>query len=86
VFYVAITRAKQKLFLTYPLASGSYGDFLAGPSLLLEEVNPELYDDHALLPVNSTVLNDPYSNVRYVDEDEEFKIKPGSFLRSIDDL
>ncbi len=86
LFYVAITRAKQKLFLTYPLASGSYGDFLAGPSMLLEEVNPELYDDHALLSVNSTVLNDPTSDIRYVDEDEEFKIKPGSFLRDLDDL
>lgn len=86
LFYVAITRAKQKLFLTYPLASGSYGDFLAGPSLLLEEVNPELYDDHALLSVNTTVLNDPTSDIRYVSEDEEFKIKPGSFLRDLDDL
>lgn len=87
LFYVAITRAKQKLFLTYPLASGSFGDFLAGPSMLLEEVNPALYDDHSLLsPQSGLVLNDPYSDVHYVSEDEEFTMKPGSFLREVDDL
>lgn len=90
LFYVAITRAKEKLFMTYPMAGGAYGDFLSGPSMFLGEINPELIDDRSLLSYNGTVLNDAAAGVTYEPEDIPFrtppKIKPGSFLRSIDDL
>ncbi len=87
LFYVAITRAKQKLFLTYPLTSGSFGDFLSGPSPFLTEINPELCDDRSLLStMSSTVFDDPSEDVQYIPEDRPIKIKPGSFLRDLDDL
>jgi len=91
LFYVAVTRAKKYLYLTYPMAGGSYGDFLTGPSQFLDEIHPELIEDHSLLSTNSTILNDPSADVRYVSEDEEYnqkpkKIKPGSFLIDVDDL
>ncbi|KKQ27645.1 MAG: UvrD/REP helicase [Candidatus Magasanikbacteria bacterium GW2011_GWC2_37_14] len=43
LFYVAVTRAKKYLQLTYSLTSG-WGDVLATPSLFLEELNNELLD------------------------------------------
>lgn len=86
LFYVAITRAKRKLVLTYPMASGGAGDFLSGPSLFLSEISDGLLDDHSLLNYNTTVFDDDLEDVHYVSEDAPIKIKPGSFLRSIDDL
>jgi DNA helicase-2/ATP-dependent DNA helicase PcrA len=90
LFYVAITRAKDKLYLTYPMAGGHFGDFLATPSQFLSEIDLNLCEDHSLLPTDMTVFND--GDVQYVAEEDEYnfkkplKIKPGSFLRSLDDL
>ncbi len=92
LFYVAVTRAKKFLYLTYPMAGGAFGDFMAGPSMFLNEIEPGLLEDHSLLSVNSTVLDDPDAGVSYVsDDDAPFpskpkKIKPGSFLMDVDDL
>ncbi len=89
LFYVAITRAKKFLYLTYPMSSGSFGDFLAGPSLFLNEINPELLEDHSLLSTSSSVFNSSSSELEYVDEDAPIlkkKPKPGSFLADIGDL
>jgi DNA helicase-2/ATP-dependent DNA helicase PcrA len=47
IFYVAVTRAMDELFLTYPLtvARGGRGPFvLSRPSRFLTEVDPELYE------------------------------------------
>ncbi|MDO8505087.1 MAG: ATP-dependent helicase [bacterium] len=44
LFYVATTRAKERLFLTYPIsAMGSYGASMNKPSLFVREVDPRLY-------------------------------------------
>ncbi len=90
LFYVAITRAKKQLYLTYPMAGGAYGDFLAGPSMFLNEIAVDLLDDHSLLTTDTTVLNDPSAGVEYIAEDDSDtrpkKIKPGSFLQDIADL
>ncbi len=87
LFYVALTRAKHTLTLTYPMAGGGFGDMLAGPSPFLEELHPDLYDDQSLLSYNRTVLNDPDHDITYVSEDEPpLNIRPGSFLRDVDDL
>lgn len=86
LFYVAITRAKRKLVLTYPMASGGAGDFLSGPSLFLSEISDGLLDDKSLLNYNTTVLDDDEADVHYIPEDRPVRIKPGSFLRSLDDL
>lgn len=87
LFYVAITRAKKYLYLSYPMAGGSFGDSLAGPSLFLGEISSDLLDDHSLLSSgNGLVLDDEDAGVTYIDEDKPLRIKPGSFLRGIDDL
>jgi DNA helicase II / ATP-dependent DNA helicase PcrA len=89
LFYVAITRAKKNLCLTYPMAAGGWGDSVAGPSMFLGEISADLLDDYSLLsPDKSTVFNGP-GEVTYVSEDDDYKplrIQPGSFLRSIEDL
>lgn len=44
LFYVAITRAQERLFLTYPLlGAGSYGSASREASLFVREVDPRLY-------------------------------------------
>ncbi|MFH1620974.1 MAG: UvrD-helicase domain-containing protein [Patescibacteria group bacterium] len=42
LFYVAVTRAKRKLFLTYPVTSGMDTIVLNQPSLFIEEIPPNL--------------------------------------------
>lgn len=85
LFYVAITRAKRNLLLTYPMSGGAFGDFLSGPSLFLNEIEPDLLEDHSLLSINSTVLDDESADVHYLPEDRH-KMRPGSFLKEIEDL
>lgn len=83
LFYVAATRAKKNLFLTFPM-SVEWGD-AGGPSIFLSEMSQELFDDHSLLNINRTVFND---DIQYIPEEDDrpIKIKPGSFLREIEDL
>ncbi len=90
LFYVAITRAKTHLHISYPLITGmSYGT-LGGPSMFLEEINKSLVESSHLQ--GSTVftdLNDDSEGITYImDEDQPFpsKPRPTSFLKSIDEL
>ncbi len=92
LFYVATTRAKERLYFTYPLAGGNFGDMLTVPSMFLDEFDRDLCDDFSLLKKPTTSFLDD-GDVTYVNEDEEYgnsskplKIKPGSFLRSLEDL
>ncbi|MFA6106033.1 MAG: UvrD-helicase domain-containing protein [Patescibacteria group bacterium] len=86
LFYVAVTRAKKHLYLTYPMAGGAFGDFLSGPSRFLDEIGTELLDDHSLLSTDVTVLNDDSAGITYVPESRPKKIRPGSFLVDVEDL
>ena len=47
LFYVAITRARDELYLTYPHVrlSGGYGDVFQRPSRFLQEIPNELVED-----------------------------------------
>ena len=47
LFYVAITRARDELYLTYPQLrlSGGYGDVFQRPSRFLQEIPTELVED-----------------------------------------
>ena len=89
LFYVAITRAKKHLYLTYPLTGGVM-TYLSGPSIFLSELNRELVDEHHFGSGN--VFSDPgdaLDDVTYVSEDDEpfpSKKKKREFLKSIDDL
>ena len=46
LFYVAITRAKSELYLSFPMtrATYSHGDAIQHPSRFLKEIPPELLD------------------------------------------
>ena len=53
LFYVAITRAKSELYLSYPLvrfAQGKGGDAVQQPSRFLDEMPAELRDEWNLRP------------------------------------
>ena len=87
LFYVAITRAKKYLHLTYPMSSSGWGDSMSGPSIFLGEISSDLLEDHSLLSIdNGLVLNDEEAGVTYESEDKPLRITPGSFLRSVEDL
>ncbi|MEM7698358.1 MAG: ATP-dependent helicase [Verrucomicrobiota bacterium] len=47
LFYVAVTRAKDELYLTYPISwpTSFTGDVLQRPSRFLEDINPELMEE-----------------------------------------
>ncbi len=92
LFYVAVTRAKKHLAMSYPLVGG-FDTTLQGPSLFLEEIDRELYDDHGVRSIAPLTafrdLADPIEGITYEAEDEPFSTKkkrPTSFLSSIDDL
>ena len=96
LFYVAITRAKKYLFLTYPLSKGTsnnswggsndWGEMISTPSEFLGEISADKLDDHSFLSKDTLIhLNDDKDKEpEYVDEEYEFK--PGSFLKDIEDL
>jgi DNA helicase-2/ATP-dependent DNA helicase PcrA len=55
LFYVAITRARNELYLSYPLirvVQGYAGDALQQPSRFLKEIPDELVDEWNLKPFN----------------------------------
>jgi DNA helicase-2/ATP-dependent DNA helicase PcrA len=55
LFYVAITRARNELYLSYPLIRAGYGnsgDTLQQPSRFLEEIPKELLNEWNLRPFN----------------------------------
>lgn len=85
LFYVAITRAKKHLTLTYPMSTESWGSN-AGPSLFLSEISQDLIEDHSLLSFKKTIFDNDDDEIQYIPEDQPIKIKPGNFLRNIDDL
>jgi DNA helicase-2/ATP-dependent DNA helicase PcrA len=57
LFYVSITRAKNELYLSYPLIRGGYGntgsDAFQSPSRFLSEIPKELLNEWNLRPKNS---------------------------------
>ena len=88
LFYVATTRAKQHLYLTYPMEQSGWGERINEPSMFLGEISMDKIEDHSMLsPVSSLALNelnDDNEDVKYVTDD--YNYNPGSFLKSIDDL
>ncbi len=88
LFYVAVTRAKNHLQLTYPLLA-SYNTMLSGPSLFLEELDRGLVESYGWDSTETTVFTDPSDDIEdviYVSKDDEWKQNKRSFLKSIDEL
>lgn len=98
LFYVAITRAKNYLHISYPLLSNMNFGMLGAPSMFLEEIDRDLVEGN--IGSGKTYfndLNDISEGITYVaddssdpDYDEPFpskkKTRPLSFLKSIDEL
>jgi DNA helicase-2/ATP-dependent DNA helicase PcrA len=57
LFYVAVTRAKNELYLTYPLMRGGFGnsggDVFQSPSRFLSEIPKDLLNEWNLRPANA---------------------------------
>ena len=84
LFYVALTRAKKYLYLTYPL-SGGFTSFLQGPSMFLEELDQALVSASGFS--GGTAWSDPSDDVDDIVYEAMDDDKPRtSFLKGIDEL
>jgi DNA helicase-2/ATP-dependent DNA helicase PcrA len=111
LFYVAVTRARRQLFLSYPLTMGSESLVLNQPSTFIDEVDPHLFErvelreagfggtswksvkrpgewswDESESWEEPSVQVDEPKTVWKKDDKPKPKLKPGSFLREIEDL
>jgi len=96
LFYVAVTRAKKYLHLTYSL-SGGFNNFSQGPSMFLEEINSNLidmnfagggtvWDDLDTDDTDYSQINaDSDGDITYISEDSG-GVKRRGFLKDINDL
>lgn len=85
LFYVAATRARKFLYMTYPL-SGGFTNFLQGPSVFLEELDQRLIDNN---PIGGSTVwgreDDPSDDVDDITY-EPIDKPTTSFLKSLDEL
>lgn len=72
LFYVAVTRAEEQLYLTYPLFSYSSGQ-LNQVSQFVKELPDDVYDEWRIREGKVDNIDNDDDDVRYVDEDEEYK-------------
>lgn len=90
LFYVAITRARKYLYLSYPLTT-KFSSVLLGPSMFIGEIGIDLLSRHTISTEGDSVFNDPSDDVDdivYVPVDEPFADRSfkRTFLKSIDEL
>ncbi|MGZ8899627.1 MAG: ATP-dependent helicase [Limisphaerales bacterium] len=75
LFYVAITRAKKNLYLSYPIIrmAQGYSDFMQQKSRFLNELPAQLMDEWMLKPANPWgAYSQPASTQQSTDEEEPF--------------
>jgi len=83
LFYVAVTRAKKYLYLTYPLMGG-FRSVLQGPSMFLEEVDVDLLDKHSFDLGGGSAWTDPSDDVDDITYEPDEDSRPmTSFLMDI---
>ena len=98
LFYVAMTRARKKLFLTYPVMSGYDSVSISQPSRFLIELSGDLVEVIKLKAPSVSTKTD-WSRKKYQNNQERIivlddlgeekstkKFTGGSFLRDVDDL
>ncbi len=78
LFYVAVTRARRNLFLTYASLGGKNNEYLMSPSPFLEELSEALFD--------SEHKSSQVAEVTYEPDEQSVNWRGKSFLRSIDEL
>lgn len=92
LFYVAITRARKQLFLTYPITFGGDSLFMSQPSMFVQEIPDELLEHVRLRrePSRPSVSSwDDDEAAIILDDLGETVSKPmptSGFLRNIDEL
>jgi len=97
LFYVAATRARRHLFLTYPISSGDDTLMFSQPSQFVQELPEDLVEEVRLRASPRPLPGNGRSHYRVMDDEptivlddlgERKPVKPvmGSFLRSVDDL
>jgi DNA helicase-2/ATP-dependent DNA helicase PcrA len=91
LFYVATTRARKQLFLTYPIMAGNDAFMLGQPSQFLEELPEGLCEEVRLrsAPVRRPAFDtsdEPTIVLDEFGEEKPRKTAPASFLRDIDSL
>lgn len=59
LFYVAVTRARRRLFLSYPLTMGFDALVLNRPSQFLDELHPGLFERIEIVPARGTGFRAP---------------------------
>ncbi len=86
LFYVAITRAKKFLYLSYPLLASSFS-VLQGPSRFIEEIDRSLILHERSQGSSTLVFSDPSDDVDDITYEADDSNKPvRSFLKSLDEL
>lgn len=87
---MATTRARTRLYFTYPLTSGYDTMLLQQPSLFLQELPEELFETVQLrAPLRSSVSHEDDSIIIFDDLGEPLKKQMPvgqSFLRRVDEL
>lgn len=97
LFYVATTRARTHLFLTYPISSGDDTLLFTQPSQFLQELPDELVEQVRLKAMSPSFNFKPKASRSFDDDEptivldnlgERKPVKPmtGSFLRRVEDL
>ncbi len=96
LFYVATTRARRHLFLTYPISTGDDTLMFAQPSQFLQELSNDLTEQVRLRPSSTPYTLNATRSRSHDDEPtivldalgERKPVKPitGSFLRSVEEL
>ncbi len=95
LFYVAITRARRKLYLTYPLTSGFDTLEIKSPSVFLDEIPQGALETVKLKTYQTLSSSFSHSSSNSWEEptivlddlgEREKKVMPSSFLRNIDEL
>lgn len=86
LFYVAVTRAKKYLYLSYPLISNSYST-LQGASTFINEINSDLIHKEGMGNMIGSSFFDPSDDeddISYEALDDDQPVR--SFLKSIEEL
>ncbi|MFC1787654.1 ATP-dependent helicase [Patescibacteria group bacterium] len=90
LFYVAATRARKYLYLSYPMMSGYDTLVISQPSMFLTELPDDLLESVRLRQsiTPPRISHDDFDSIIVLDDLGEIKKKtsPGSFLRGIDEL
>lgn len=94
LFYVAITRAKKYLYMTYSLLS-SFSSSLAGPSVFIEEIDRILVryegvcEDTSIFDIDSDESSEDFDGITYIpdpDYGDSLQVRRRGLLKNISEL